>query len=88
MYNSKIAIVIPSRIGSVRLPKKPLEIIGEYTMIEHVVHRAIESGVGDVFVATDSNMIADKATKAGAKAIMVIEDVATGTDRVWEAVKK
>ncbi|MEY3197197.1 MAG: 3-deoxy-manno-octulosonate cytidylyltransferase [Pseudomonadota bacterium] len=84
---SDTAIIIPSRIGSVRLQKKPLKMIGNMTMIEHVVHRARESGAGDVFVATDSDEIAEKARIAGATPVLVTKDVAQGTDRVWEALK-
>jgi len=85
---SDTAIIIPSRLGSTRLPEKPLKIIGNITMIEHVVMRALESKSGDVFVATDSDLIAEKVTKAGGVPVMVLDDVATGTDRVWEALKK
>ena len=85
---SDTAIIIPSRLGSTRLPEKPLKMIGDMTMIEHVVMRALESNSGDVFVATDSDLIAEKVIKAGGTPIMILEDVATGTDRVWEALKK
>lgn len=85
---SDTAIIIPSRIGSTRLLEKPLKLIGNKTMIEHVVLRALESDSGEVFVATDSELIAEKVKSAGATPIMVTEDLATGTDRVWEALKK
>ena len=84
----KTIIIIPSRIGSTRLPEKPLKMIGQYTMIEHVVHKALESECGEVFVATDSWVIAEKASIAGAVPIIVTKDVQTGTDRVWEALKE
>jgi 3-deoxy-manno-octulosonate cytidylyltransferase (CMP-KDO synthetase) len=85
---SDTVIIIPSRIGSTRLAEKPLKIIGNMTMIEHVVMRALESNSGDVFVATDSELIAEKVKSAGGTPIMVTEDLATGTDRVWEALKR
>lgn len=50
----KVAIVIPARVDSRRLPCKVLEPIGIKPMIVHVVDRALESKVGDVFVATPS----------------------------------
>jgi 3-deoxy-manno-octulosonate cytidylyltransferase (CMP-KDO synthetase) len=84
----KTVIIIPSRIGSTRLPEKPLQMIGEYTMIEHVVHKALESECGEVFVATDSWIIGEKASIAGAIPIMVTKDVQTGTDRIWAALKE
>ena len=82
------AIIIPSRLGSTRLLEKPLKLIGNQTMIEHVVARAIESACGTVFVATDSELIANKVRVAGGEPIMVFEQVETGTDRIWEALKK
>ena len=85
---SNTAIIIPSRLGSTRLPEKPLKMIGNMTMIEHVTMRALESNSGDVFVATDSDLIAEKVRKAGGTPVMIFEDVPTGTDRIWEAVKK
>jgi 3-deoxy-manno-octulosonate cytidylyltransferase (CMP-KDO synthetase) len=85
---SDTAIIIPSRLGSVRLPEKPLKTIGDMTMIEHVTMRALESKSGDVFVATDSELIAEKVRKVGGTPIMIFADLPTGTDRVWEAVKK
>ncbi len=85
---SNTAIIIPSRLGATRLPEKPLKMIGNMTMIEHVTMRALESNSGDVFVATDSELIAEKVRKAGGTPVMILEDVPTGTDRVWEAVKK
>lgn len=85
---SDTAIIIPSRLGATRLPEKPLKMIGNMTMIEHVTMRALESDSGDVFVATDSRIIAEKVRQVGGVPIMVVEDVATGTDRVWEALKK
>ena len=85
---SDTAIIIPSRIGSTRLPEKPLKIIGHKTMIEHVVDRALESNSGEVFVATDSDEIAQKSLAAGATPIMVTEDVETGTDRIYAALCK
>lgn len=86
--SSGAVIVIPSRLGSTRLEEKALKPIGNYSMVEHVVHRALESESGDVYVATDSLLIAEKASIAGATPIMVTNAVETGTDRVWEAVKQ
>lgn len=85
---SDTAIIIPSRLGSTRLLEKPLKLIGDITMIEHVTMRALESNSGDVFVATDSELIAEKVIKAGGVPVIISNDVPTGTDRVWEAIKK
>ena len=46
------AIIIPTRLGALRFPNKPLVKINNIPMIIHVVNRAKESRVGEVFVAT------------------------------------
>ena len=49
---SKTIILIPSRLSATRLPKKPLLKINNFSIIQHVYKRALESGVGKVYVAT------------------------------------
>ena len=46
------AIIIPARLEAKRFPNKPLVKINNVPMILHVVNRAIESKVGEVYVAT------------------------------------
>ena len=50
--------VDPARLAATRLPRKPLADIAGMPMIVHVWRRAMESGVGRVAVATDSDEIA------------------------------
>ena len=47
----KTLIIIPARMGSKRLPGKPLVKIRGKPMIERVWRNAINSKVGDVYVA-------------------------------------
>jgi 3-deoxy-manno-octulosonate cytidylyltransferase (CMP-KDO synthetase) len=70
-----------------RLPGKPLADIGGVAMIVHVWRRAIESGAGDVVVATDAEEIASVIDDAGGTAIMTRSDHQSGSDRVYEAVQ-
>jgi 3-deoxy-manno-octulosonate cytidylyltransferase (CMP-KDO synthetase) len=86
MY-SDVAIIIPARIGSTRLPGKMLMPIGDCSLIEHTYKRAMESSVGDIYVATDSEEIASVITKLGGKYIMTREDCPSGSDRVYEALR-
>ena len=51
------AIIIPTRLGALRFPNKPLAKINNIPMIIHVVNRAKESRVGEVFVATPDEEI-------------------------------
>ena len=78
-------IVIPSRIGATRLPRKPMAEIAGEPMIVHVWRRAMESDAGDVVVATDAREIAEAIEKAGGKAVMTRADHPSGSDRVFEA---
>jgi len=83
-----VAFIIPARLGSTRLPCKALAKIGNKTMIEHVVSRLKGSTGDNLYVATDSEVIAACVEKAGAIAIMTDEACQSGSDRVFEAFKK
>lgn len=88
MVHSDVAFIIPSRIGSTRLPNKALADIGGKSMIEHVIARINAGSVNNLYVATDSEKIAEKIKIAGGIAIMTSKDCPTGSDRVYEAFKK
>lgn len=80
--------VIPARFNSSRLPGKPLEMIGNKTVLERVWKRALDSKVFDkVVIATDDDRIKSKAREFGADVIMTSSENQTGTDRVFEAYK-
>lgn len=85
--HSDVVIIIPSRIGSERLAQKPLATIGNIAMIEHVVNQIQKTGLENVYVATDSSLIADTVSAFGAKYIMTKAECASGTDRVYEAFR-
>ena len=84
----KILIVIPSRFNSSRLPGKPLKIIGNKTMIEHVYLRAIKIGCEKVIVATDNSRIYNHCILKKINVIMTSKKHKTGSDRVAEVAKK
>lgn len=88
MTHSDVALIIPSRLGSTRLPEKALADIGGKVMIEHVVSRLSAYSKDNLYVATDSEDIAEKVRNAGGIAIMTSEDCLTGSDRVFEAFQK
>lgn len=79
-------VVIPARMGSTRLPDKPLADIHGVPMIVHVWRRAMEAGIGPVVVAAADQAIADAVTAAGGVAVLTDPDHPSGSDRVWEAV--
>ena len=85
----RIAVIIPSRYASTRLPAKPLVKIAGKAMIQRVYERAMMSKIAtDVAVATDDTRIYDAVTAFGGKCIMTSETCKSGTDRVYEAAKK
>jgi 3-deoxy-manno-octulosonate cytidylyltransferase (CMP-KDO synthetase) len=83
-----VLILIPARMASTRLPGKPLADIAGRPMIAHVLDRAVESALGPVFVATDSEQIATAVAKAGGRAVMTRADHASGSDRIFEAMEQ
>jgi 3-deoxy-manno-octulosonate cytidylyltransferase (CMP-KDO synthetase) len=83
-----VLILIPARMAATRLPGKPLADIGGVPMIVHVLRRAQEAGVGPAIVATDSEAIAAAVTKAGGRAALTRADHASGSDRIYEALKQ
>ena len=82
------AIIIPTRLAAKRFPNKPLAKINNLPMIVHVLNRANESKVGDVFVATPDNEIIDIVNKNGGHSILTTNQPLTGSDRVYEAYIK
>jgi 3-deoxy-manno-octulosonate cytidylyltransferase (CMP-KDO synthetase) len=79
----KILCVIPSRIGSTRLARKPLADIAGKPMIQRTYEKAIQCPVIDkVIVATDSEEIADVVRKIGGEVEMTDSELPTGSDRV------
>ena len=77
-------VVIPARIGSSRLPGKPLLMIDGVSMIIRVARQAAGSGALSVIVATDDKGIHRAVTGAGYRAVMTRADHVSGSDRVQE----
>ena len=85
--NKKTFILIPSRIGSTRLPKKPLINISGISLIERV-YTNVNSLKLDTYVATDSNEIFKHVLKFTKNVVMTNPKHISGTDRVFEAATK
>jgi len=84
----KTIIIIPSRLSATRLPGKPLLKINGLSIISHVFKRAEKANIGDVFVAAEDQEIVDDVKKNGGQAILTSKQNKTGTDRIYEAIKK
>jgi 3-deoxy-manno-octulosonate cytidylyltransferase (CMP-KDO synthetase) len=77
--------VIPARLGSTRLPNKPLQQLAGEPLITRVVQRVLEHGLTDeLVVATDSARVLAVAERAGVQAVLTAGSHRTGTDRVAE----
>ncbi len=84
-----VAVVIPARYASTRLPAKPLHPIAGKPLIQHVWERCARArGIETVIVATDDMRIADAAFAFGAEVAMTSPKHRSGTDRVAEVAKK
>jgi 3-deoxy-manno-octulosonate cytidylyltransferase (CMP-KDO synthetase) len=85
----KVAVVIPARYASTRLPAKPLHPIAGKPLIQHVWERCARAkGIETVIVATDDMRIAEAAFAFGAEVAMTSPKHRSGTDRVAEVAKK
>ncbi|MFG6449473.1 3-deoxy-manno-octulosonate cytidylyltransferase [Roseateles sp. BYS180W] len=78
-------VLIPARLGSSRLPNKPLADICGVPMVVRVAQRARLSGAERVVVATDSVEVLERCQQHGIDAIMTRADHPSGSDRLAEA---
>lgn len=78
----KVLFVVPSRLGSTRLPRKPLLPIHGRPLVAHVLERAREATNGRVVVATDAAEIEAAVSAAGGECVMTDSALPSGTDRV------
>ena len=85
---SKTVILIPSRLSAKRLSGKPLLKINGISIISHVVKKAKEADIGDVYVATEDKEIIDDVNLNGGKAILTSKKHKTGSDRIFECFEK
>jgi 3-deoxy-manno-octulosonate cytidylyltransferase (CMP-KDO synthetase) len=81
--------VIPARLGSTRLPNKPLQPLAGEPLITRVIERVLEHGLVErLVVATDSSRVSQVAERSGVLGILTSSSHATGTDRVAEVASR
>ncbi|MDQ6991455.1 MAG: 3-deoxy-manno-octulosonate cytidylyltransferase [Mariprofundaceae bacterium] len=85
--HAKIVVGIPARFASTRFPGKPLAVLAGKPMLVHVIERAKQADIGDVFVATDDDRIADVARAIHCDVFMSQKPHQSGSDRLAEAVQ-
>jgi 3-deoxy-manno-octulosonate cytidylyltransferase (CMP-KDO synthetase) len=85
----KVVGVIPARLESVRLPRKPLRPILGQPMIAWVYHRARQAAsLTKLLIATDSDEIAAYCNQAGIPFAMTSREHRSGTDRLVEVMRR
>jgi 3-deoxy-manno-octulosonate cytidylyltransferase (CMP-KDO synthetase) len=87
MKMSRVAIIIPSRIGSTRLSRKPLIDIDGKPMLISCAEQAKHSNAGDLYIACDCQELAELCEEYGYKYILTDPAIPTGSDRVYIASK-
>jgi len=81
--------VIPARLGSSRLPRKPLLPLAGEPLVVRVTRRVTEMRACDrVVVATDAKEIAATVERAGFEAVMTSPEHQSGTERIAEVIDK
>lgn len=80
-------VVIPARLGSTRLPRKPLADLAGKPMVVRVAERAKLSLAQSVIVATDSTEIQAACKEHQIECLLTRTDHPTGTDRLAEIVQ-
>lgn len=87
----RVLAVIPARIASTRLPRKPLRDIAGEPMLGHVYRAVADSGAlpkDDVVIATDSDEILSLCNVRGWRAEMTSNQHRSGTERVHEVAQR
>ncbi|NPA37091.1 MAG: 3-deoxy-manno-octulosonate cytidylyltransferase [Chlorobi bacterium] len=84
--SNKVLGIIPARYASTRLPGKPLAMIGDKPMIQHVYENCRKT-LQYVYIATDDERIADAVESFGGKVVMTGAYHRSGTERCAEAAK-
>lgn len=85
----KIAIIIPTRYGSTRLPAKPLLLVNNKPIIQYVYEAAKQSKLAsEVIVATDDERIYDAVLAFGGKCEMTDKNHKCGSDRIAEIANR
>jgi 3-deoxy-manno-octulosonate cytidylyltransferase (CMP-KDO synthetase) len=81
--------VVPARLGSTRLPHKPLQLLAGEPLVTRVVQRVRDYGLVDALVvATDSSMVARVAERSGVATVLTDRGHNSGTERVAEVAAR
>ena len=85
MDKKKCTIVIPARIGSTRLPNKPLINLAGKPLLSWVIESALKVNFAcEIVVVTDDKRIQKLSEDLGVKSIITHHDHQNGTERILE----
>lgn len=89
MPSTRVLGVIPARLASERLPRKPLHTLAGRPLIEWVWRRVSDFSIlNRVVIATDSEEVAEVCRGFGAEVEITSPDHPSGTDRVAEVAAR
>lgn len=89
MDKSRVAVLIPARFKSTRLPGKIMKDINGKPLIRRVYENVLKVyDEENVFIATDSDEVIDYMNSIGAKCVMTDASLPSGTDRIAAALKE
>lgn len=89
MAATRVLGVVPARLASERIPRKPLQDLAGRPLIEWVWRRAASfEFLNRVLVATDSDEVAEACRRAGAEVEMTLSTHASGTERIAEVLSR
>ncbi len=84
-----VLLVIPARVGSTRLPSKPLQSLGGAPLVARVIERArTVNGIDRIVLATDSQRVAEATARWQVETILTDPSHDSGTDRVAEVAAR
>lgn len=84
----KIIAMIPARYSASRFPGKLMKDLGGKPVIVRTYQAALQTKLfEEVYVVTDSDIIADSILEVGGKVIKSVKEHETGSDRIAEAVE-
>jgi len=89
MKLSGLVVVVPARRESTRLPEKLFLSESGKPLLAHTLERCLRAKLPTaVIAAVDCPELAAIAEQAGAHAVLTAPELASGSDRVWAAIKE
>lgn len=80
-------VIIPARLHSSRLPRKPLMEIHGQPMVYWTWMQAKKSGANRIIIATESQEVADACHQFGAEVCLTGDHHQSGTERIAEVIE-